>query len=130
MDLTKNCSQMGKQFLPLIRHPLWYSYSQYMLKLLLHLVDVIRNNKCIVIKLWINNLQVDTDDHNDNMLQKKLINRLCSAARPEERQGVMYSCRVYRMVEEWTTYMRLLSWRRHQGTMANCSTHDWSITIF
>ena len=35
---------------------------------------------------------------NDNMLQK--INKLCSAARPEERQGVMYSSRVYRMVEE------------------------------
>jgi hypothetical protein len=31
---------------------------------------------------------------NDNMLQK--INKLCSAARPEERQGVMYSSRVYR----------------------------------
>ena len=43
------------------------------------------------------------------------------AARPEERQGVMYSSRVYRMVEEWTTCMRLLSWRRHQGTMLkNC----------
>ena len=56
---------------------------------------------------------------NDNMLQK--INKLCSAARPEERQGVMYSSRVYRMVEEWTTCMRLLSWRRHQGTMLkNC----------
>jgi hypothetical protein len=28
---------------------------------------------------------------------------------------------VYRMVEEWTTCMRLLSWRRHQGTMLkNC----------
>ena len=49
------------------------------------------------------------------MLQK--INKLCSAARPEERQGVMYSSRVYRMVEEWTTCMRLLSWRRHQGTV-------------
>ena len=56
---------------------------------------------------------------NDNMLQK--INKLCSAARPEERQGVMYSSRVYRMVEEWTTCMRLLSWRRHQGMMLkNC----------
>ena len=33
----------------------------------------------------------------------------------------MYSSRVYRMVEEWTTCMRLLSWRRHQGTMLkNC----------
>jgi hypothetical protein len=33
----------------------------------------------------------------------------------------MYGCRVYRMVEEWTTCMRLLSWRRHQGTMLkNC----------
>jgi hypothetical protein len=33
----------------------------------------------------------------------------------------MYSCRVYRMVEECTTCMRLLSWRRHQGTMLkNC----------
>ena len=33
----------------------------------------------------------------------------------------MYSCRMYRMVEEWTTCMRLLSWRRHQGTMLkNC----------
>ena len=43
------------------------------------------------------------------------------AARPEERQGVMHSSRVYRMVEEWTTCMRLLSWRRHQGTMLkNC----------
>ena len=43
------------------------------------------------------------------------------AARPEERQGVMHSSRVYRMVEEWTTSMRLLSWRRHQGTMLkNC----------
>jgi hypothetical protein len=28
---------------------------------------------------------------------------------------------VYHMVEEWTTCMRLLSWRRHQGTMLkNC----------
>jgi hypothetical protein len=46
---------------------------------------------------------------------------MCSAARPGERQGVMYSCRVYCMVEEWTTCMRLLSWRRHQGTMLkNC----------
>jgi hypothetical protein len=53
---------------------------------------------------------------NDNMLHS----RLCLAARPE-RQGVMYSSRVYRMVEEWTTCMRLLSWRRHQGTMLkNC----------
>jgi hypothetical protein len=35
--------------------------------------------------------------------------------------GVMYSSRVYRMVEEWTACMRLLSWRRHQGTMLkNC----------
>ena len=34
---------------------------------------------------------------NDNMLQK--INKLCLAARPEKRQGVMYSSRVYRMVE-------------------------------
>jgi hypothetical protein len=37
----------------------------------------------------------------------------------------MYSSRVYRMVklvEEWTTCMRLLSWRRHQGTMLkNCN---------
>ena len=33
----------------------------------------------------------------------------------------MYSSRIYRMVEEWTTCMRLLSWRRHQGTMLmNC----------
>ena len=33
----------------------------------------------------------------------------------------MYSSRVHRMVEEWTTCMRLLSWRRHQGTMLkNC----------
>jgi hypothetical protein len=33
----------------------------------------------------------------------------------------MYGCRVYRMVEEWTTCMRLLSWRRHQGMMLkNC----------
>ena len=30
---------------------------------------------------------------------------LCLAAQPEERQGVMYSSRVHRMVEEWTTYM-------------------------
>jgi hypothetical protein len=41
------------------------------------------------------------------------------AARPEERQGVMHSSRVYRMVEEWTICMRLLSWRRHQGRMLN-----------
>ena len=53
---------------------------------------------------------------NDNMLQK-IDKQACSAARPEERQGVMYSCRVYRMVEEWTTCIRLFSWRRHQGTM-------------
>jgi hypothetical protein len=33
----------------------------------------------------------------------------------------MYSSRVHRMVEDWTTCMRLLSWRRHQGTMLkNC----------
>ena len=33
----------------------------------------------------------------------------------------MYSSRVHRMVEEWTTCMRLLSWKRHQGTMLkNC----------
>ncbi len=33
----------------------------------------------------------------------------------------MHSSRVHRMVEEWTTCMRLLSWRRHQGTMLkNC----------
>ena len=33
----------------------------------------------------------------------------------------MYSSRVHRMVEEWTTCMRLLSRRRHQGTMLkNC----------
>ena len=30
---------------------------------------------------------------------------------------VMYSSRVHRMVEEWSTCMRLLSWRRHQGTV-------------
>jgi hypothetical protein len=29
----------------------------------------------------------------------------------------MYSSRVHRMIEEWTICMRLLSWRRHQGTM-------------
>ena len=74
MDLTKNCSQMGKQFLPLIRHPPWYSYSQYMLELLLHLVDLIRNNKCIVIKLWINNLQVDTDDHDCDLDLEEVLN--------------------------------------------------------
>ena len=33
----------------------------------------------------------------------------------------MYSSGVHRMVEEWTKCMRLLSWRRHQGTMLkNC----------
>jgi hypothetical protein len=32
-----------------------------------------------------------------------------------------YLSRLYHMVEEWTTCMRLLSWRRHQGTMLkNC----------
>jgi hypothetical protein len=31
----------------------------------------------------------------------------------------MHSSRVHRMVEEWTTCMPLLSWRRHQGTMLN-----------
>ena len=36
------------------------------------------------------------------------------AARHEERQEVMYSSRVHRMVGEWTTCMRLLSWRRHR----------------
>ena len=29
----------------------------------------------------------------------------------------MYSSRVQRMIEEWTTCVRLLSWRRHQGTV-------------
>ena len=54
---------------------------------------------------------------NDNMLQHVG----CLSARPEERQGVMYSSRIHRLVEEWTTCMRLLSWRRHQGTMLkNC----------
>jgi hypothetical protein len=33
----------------------------------------------------------------------------------------MHSSRVHRMVEEWTKCMRLLSWRRHQGTiLKNC----------
>jgi hypothetical protein len=51
---------------------------------------------------------------------------LCLAARPEERQGVMYS----RLVAEYIVWlknglhvhcMRLLSWRRHQGMMLkNC----------
>lgn len=45
-----------------------------MLKLLLHLVDLIKNNKCIVIKLWINNLQVDTDDHDCDLDLEEVLN--------------------------------------------------------
>ena len=42
-----------------------------------------------------------------------------SATRVEAR--IMYSNRVHHMVEEWTTCMRSLSWRRHQGTvLKNC----------
>jgi hypothetical protein len=37
-------------------------------------LDVIRNNKCIVIKLWINNLQVDTDDHDCDLDLEEVLN--------------------------------------------------------
>ena len=59
---------------------------------------------------------METYVHNPNKKKHVTASGLCLAARPEERQGVMYSSRVHRMVEEWTTCMRLLSWRRHQGT--------------
>jgi hypothetical protein len=60
---------------------------------------------------------------NSNYLNNDMLQQVgcVLAARPEERQGVMHSSRVHCMVEEWTTCMRLLSWRRHQGTMLkNC----------
>ena len=60
---------------------------------------------------------METYVHNPNKKKHVTASGLCLAARPEERQGVMYSSSVHHMVEEWTTCMRLLSWRRHQGTI-------------
>ena len=60
---------------------------------------------------------METYVHNPNKKKHVTASGLCLAARPEERQGVMYSSSVHHMVEEWTTCMRLLSWRRHQGTV-------------